>query len=136
MNILVIDGQGGKMGRRIVEELCARYESAEITAVGTNSTATENMLKGGAVHAATGENPVRVAARRADIIIGPIGIVIADSLYGEVTPAMARAVAQSRARRILLPVNKCDNLIAGVRDCSVNELVLDAMRMIDEMAVS
>lgn len=136
MNILVIDGQGGKMGRRLVEELCARYESAEITAVGTNSTATENMLKGGAVHAATGENPVRVAARRADIIIGPIGIVIADSLYGEVTPAMARAVAQSSARRILLPVNKCDNLIAGVRDCSVNELVLDAMRMIDEMAVS
>lgn len=133
MNILVIDGQGGKMGRRIVEELCARYESAEITAVGTNSTATENMLKGGAVHAATGENPVRVAARRADIIIGPIGIVIADSLYGEVTPAMARAVAQSRARRILLPVNKCDNLIAGVRDCSVNELVSDAMRMIDEI---
>lgn len=136
MNILVIDGQGGKMGRRLVEELCARYESAEITAVGTNSTATENMLKGGAVHAATGENPVRVAARRADIIIGPIGIVIADSLYGEVTPAMARAVAQSRARRILLPVNKCDNLIAGVRDCSVNELVSDAMRMIDEMSVS
>lgn len=136
MNILVIDGQGGKMGRRIVEELCARYKSAEITAVGTNSTATENMLKGGAVHAATGENPVRVAARRADIIIGPIGIVIADSLYGEVTPAMARAVAQSRARRILIPVNKCDNLIAGVRDCSVNELVLDAMRMIDEMSVS
>lgn len=136
MNILVIDGQGGKMGRRLVEELCARYESAEITAVGTNSTATENMLKGGAVHAATGENPVRVAARRADIIIGPIGIVIADSLYGEVTPAMARAVAQSSARRILLPVNKCDNLIVGVRDCSVNELVSDAMRMIDEMSVS
>lgn len=136
MNILVIDGQGGKMGRRLVEELCARYESAEITAVGTNSTATENMLKGGAVHAATGENPVRVAARRADIIIGPIGIVIADSLYGEVTPAMARAVAQSSARRILLPVNKCDNLIVGVRDCSVNELVSDAMCMIDEMSVS
>lgn len=136
MNILVIDGQGGKMGRRLVEELCARYESAEITAVGTNSTATENMLKGGAVHAATGENPVRVAARRADIIIGPIGIVIADSLYGEVTPAMARAVAQSSARRVLLPVNKCDNLIVGVRDCSVNELVSDAMRMIDEMSVS
>lgn len=133
MNILVIDGQGGKMGRRIVEELCARYGSAEITAVGTNSTATENMLKGGAVHAATGENPVLVAARRADIIIGPIGIVIADSLYGEVTPVMARAVAQSSARRILLPVNKCDNLIAGVRDCSVNELVEDAMRMIDEI---
>lgn len=136
MNILVIDGQGGKMGRKIVEELCLKYKNAQITAVGTNSAAAENMLKGGADRAATGENPVRVAAAQADIIIGPIGIVIADSMLGEVTPAMALAVAQSRAKRILLPVNRCDNLIAGVRECSVNELVGDAMRMIDDIIKS
>ncbi len=134
MNILVIDGQGGKMGRRIVEELCARHGgNIQITAVGTNSRATESMMKGGAVRAATGENPVIVAANQADIIIGPIGIVIADALYGEITPKMALAVAQSRAHRVLLPVNRCGNRIAGVRECTANELVENAMEMTDEI---
>ena len=105
----------------------------QITAVGTNSCATESMIKGGAVRAATGENPVIVAAKQADIIIGPIGIVIADALYGEITPKMALAVAQSSARRILLPVNRCGNQIAGVRECTVNELIDDAMKMVNEI---
>lgn len=92
MNILVIDAQGGGIGRQLVAELLRRMPSAEITAVGTNSAATAAMLKAGAHHAATGENAVVVGCRRADVIVGPIGIVIADSLWGEVTPKMAVAV--------------------------------------------
>lgn len=92
------------------------------------------MLKAGADEAATGENPVVVACRRADVIIGPIGIVIADSLLGEVTPKMAIAVAQSSAVRILIPMNRCDNLVAGVGSLSIAELAADAVRKLKETA--
>ena len=99
----------------------------DVTAVGTNATATAAMLKAGASRAATGENPVVVACRKADIIIGPIGIVIADAMFGEITPQMAIAVGQADATRILLPVNKCDNLVAGVNDVSMNTLIEDVI---------
>ena len=127
MHILVIDGQGGKLGKRIVEAIRAKLSEAEITVVGTNSSATEAMLKGGADHAATGENAVIVASRKTDFIIGPVGIVIADSMIGEITPAMAVAVAQSNAKRILIPINKCDNIIAGVGNIPLTVLIEDAV---------
>ena len=91
MEILVIDGQGGGMGRGLVAEVKKHFPEATVRAVGTNSVATENMRKAGADISATGENAVVVGARRADYILGPIGIVIADALYGEITPAMAMA---------------------------------------------
>lgn len=125
MNILVIDGQGGQLGGQIVKAIRADFEGHKVMAVGTNATATATMLKAGAHEAATGENPVVVACRKADVIIGPVGIVIADSLYGEVTPNMAIAVGQADAVRLLLPVNKCDNLIVGVQDLNVSALVKD-----------
>ena len=131
MNILVIDGQGGKMGKQLIEAVRAKHPDAEITAVGTNSIATANMLKGGADNAATGENAVIVACRTADIIVGPLGIVIADSLLGEVTPAMAAAVAQSRAVRVLIPFNKCGTFVAGVCDSPMSVLLSDAMSKIN-----
>ena len=81
------------------------------------------MLKAGADNAATGENAVVVCSRKADLIIGPVGIVIADSLYGEVTAKMAVAVGQSRARRILIPVNHCDNYVVGVSDLAMSHLI-------------
>lgn len=127
MNILIIDGQGGKMGAALVREIIESFPDVSITAIGTNSIATATMVKAGAVQAATGENPVKVACRDADIIIGPIGIVIADSMLGEVTPAMALAVAQSKAVRILMPVNKCKNLIAGSERIGMNELIADTV---------
>lgn len=127
MHILVIDGQGGKLGKRIVEAIRAKLSEAEITVVGTNSSATEAMLKGGADHAATGENAVVVASRKTDFIIGPVGIVIADSMIGEITPAMAVAVAQSNAKRILIPINKCDNIIAGIGNTPLTVLIEDAV---------
>ena len=123
MNILVIDAQGGGIGKQIVSALKKRYPEQYITAVGTNSLATSSMLKAGADAAATGENPVIVCSRRADVIIGPVGIVIADALLGEITAAMAAAVGQSPAKHILVPVNHCDNYIVGVTDLSMTKLI-------------
>ena len=134
MDILIIDGQGGNLGRQLVRRIREAMPQADITAVGTNSTATENMLKGGADRAATGENAVVVNARRARIIAGPLGIVIADALLGEVTPAMAKAVGQSDAVRVLIPMNRCDTLVAGVADKPMGELVEDAVRRIAALA--
>ena len=127
MNVLIIDGQGGQLGAQLVKEIGEQIFGVTITAVGTNAVATAAMLKAGAKNAATGENPVVVAARRADVIIGPIGIVIADSLLGEVTPAMALAVGQSDAARILIPMNKCENLVAGRSGMSTAALIGDAI---------
>ena len=127
MTILVIDGHGGRLGKQIVEAARSQFPDAEILAVGTNATATATMLKAGADDGSTGENPVVVACRKADIIIGPLGIVIADSLLGEVTEKMALAVARSKAERILIPMNRCDNLVAGVNAQSIGELVDDAV---------
>ena len=126
-NILVMDGQGGQLGSQIVKELLLKYPDIRITAVGTNAMATAAMMKAGAAKGATGENPVIVACRTADVIIGPIGIVIADSLLGEVTPAMAAAVGQADAVRILIPMNKCGNLVAGVSSLSTTALIQDAV---------
>ena len=122
MNITIIDGHGGLLGAQLIKEIKAQTECSDITAVGTNAAATAAMLKAGASKAATGENPVVVACRKADVIIGPVGIVIADSLYGEITPKMALAVGQADAVRILIPMNKCGNLIAGAGEITTGAL--------------
>jgi len=127
MNILVIDGQGGQLGSQLVKAVLQQFKEVKIMAVGTNAIATAAMLKAGAHQASTGENPVVVACRKADVIIGPIGIVIADAMFREVTPKMAAAVGQADAMRILLPVNKCDNLVAGVPDLSMSTLIEDVI---------
>ena len=133
MDILIIDGQGGNLGKLLTKRLKEAMPQADVTAVGTNSTATENMLRGGADRAATGENAVVVNARRAKIIAGPLGIVIADALLGEVTPAMAMAVGASDAVRVLVPMNRCDTLVAGVPEKPMGELVDDAVRKIVDL---
>lgn len=127
MNILIIDGQGGQLGAQLVKEISAQFKNIDITAIGTNAVAASSMLKAGAKNAASGENPVIVACRKADVIIGPIGIVIADSLLGEVTGKMALAVGQADAVRILIPMNKCDNLVAGVSELNMGALINDAL---------
>lgn len=133
MNVLVVDAQGGGIGRQLVAAIKKELPEVEVIAAGTNSAATSAMLKAGADHASTGENAIRVCADRADVIIGPIGIVIADSLYGEITPAMACAIGQSRAKRILLPMNHCDNIIVGVGDISTASLVTETLRQLKDM---
>lgn len=135
MKILVIDGQGGKLGAQIINLIKSKNNSnLEIIGVGTNAMASEAFLKAKADVVATGENPVIVCARDADVIIGPIGIVIADSLYGEITPAMALAVSQSKATKLLIPINKCNNIIVGITDNSMKNIFDQISDYIDKLA--
>ena len=127
MKIVVIDGQGGKMGKSIVEKIKEANICCELLVVGTNSIATSAMLKAGADNGATGENAVVVASKSADVIIGPIGIIVADALFGEITPTMAISVGQSRAKKFLLPVNLCNNIIVGTNNVSINHLITEVI---------
>lgn len=123
MRILIIDGQGGRIGKLLVEKLKSQCPEHELIAVGTNSMATSAMIKGGADNAATGENSVVVCSRDVDVILGPVGIAIADSLLGEITPKMAAAVGQSKAVKVLIPIDKCNNKIVGAQSFTLSELV-------------
>ena len=137
MNIVIIDGQGGQLGAQLFKEINSRFSDisdVNITVIGTNASATSAMLKAGAKNAATGENPVVVACRKADVIIGPVGIVITDSLMGEITDKMAVAIARADAVRILIPINKCDNLIAGVTNLNAGALIDDAISKLHSIA--
>lgn len=134
MNILIIDAQGGGIGKQLVAAVKQALPQHVVTAVGANSAATAAMRKAGADQAATGENAVVVACRKADVILGPVGIAIADSMLGEITPAMAAAVGQSGARRILVPFNHCNTLIAGVADRGAKGLILDAVEALKNMS--
>ena len=118
--VVIIDGQGGRMGRALVEEIHKLCPGQPLLALGANTTATAAMMKAGAAMGATGENPVLVACR------GPIGIVIADSLLGEITPAMAAAIGQSRAQKILIPVSGssyCRHILVGTQNLPMNEYI-------------
>ena len=134
MNVVIIDGQGGRLGRMLGESIIAAGVDCRLTAVGTNSIATAAMLKAGAQAGATGENPVLVACREADVIIGPLGLLVADSMLGEITPAMAAAVGRSQALKLLLPVNMCNNRVVGVGDHSFAELVNSAVQELAALA--
>ena len=127
MTVLVVDAQGGGLGKQLISRIRKEAPDLHILAVGTNTAATSAMLKAGADEAATGENSVIVASRKADVIIGPIGMVIADSMLGEITPAMACTIAEADAVRIMVPFSNCDNYIAGVSDMSTGKLIDDAV---------
>jgi len=125
--IVVIDGQGGKIGSLLVGRLKAEAGQNELYAIGTNSIATAAMMKAGADYGATGENPVVINCRDADVIVGPVGIVVADALIGEITPAMAVAIGQSRAQKVLLPINRCSICVVGARDLPTADLIDEAI---------
>ena len=127
MKVVLIDGQGGRLGQLLAEAIVSEKLNCELYAVGTNSIATSAMLKGGATYGATGENPVLVACRDADVIIGPIGILSADALLGEITPNMATAIGQSRAVKLLLPVSQCNREVIGVKKQTMQELVKETV---------
>lgn len=127
MKIVVIDGQGGRLGKLLVEKVRESFPTGEIYAIGSNSIATATMLKGGANYGATGENPVLRNVVDADIILGPVGIVVAHAILGEITPAMAEAVGGAKARKFLVPMNSCGVVIAGVQAVKLNEYVEDAL---------
>lgn len=133
MKVVVIDGQSGRMGQLFIERARAASLPCEIVAVGTNAIATSAMLKAGVSAGATGENPVLVACRTADVIVGPIGILSADSLMGEITPAIAVAVGQSSAKKLLLPVNQCSNIVAGTQSLTLSKLMDEAVDLLRAM---
>lgn len=133
MKVVLIDGQGGRLGQLLAEAITAEALPCELLAIGTNSIATSAMLKGGVKQGATGENPVLVACRDADVIIGPIGILSADSLLGEITSAMAVAIGRSKAVKLLLPVSHCNNQVVGVKQLSMNEMVKATVERLKEL---
>ena len=129
MTIIVIDGQGGGIGRALVEAIVPILpEWTELLCVGTNAMATAAMLKAGAHRGATGENAVRWAAAHADVLVAPIALVLRDSMMGEVTGDMAACVGASRAEKILVPTQRCRTQVAGVAEMSMQQLIADAAR--------
>ena len=133
MKITVIDGQGGRIGRTVIEQLKKKHETLELYAIGTNSAATAAMLKAGADYGATGDNAVIVNAADSDIIVGPIGIVFANALLGEITPTIANAVSASRAFKILIPVSRCNHYIAGLAEAPMGDYIRRAVEKLDAL---
>ena len=133
MKITIIDGQGGKIGKTLIEQLKKRHPEQEVYAIGTNSIATSAMLKAGADYGATGENPCIVNAADSDIIIGPVGIVFANALLGEITPAIATAVGASKAYKILIPMNRCNHYIVGCEEAGISEYIRIACEKVDTL---
>ena len=131
--ITIIDGQGGKIGKAIVEQLKKAHPEQELYAIGTNALDTSAILKAGADYCATGENPCIVNAADSDIIIGPIGIVMANALLGEITPAIATAVGASKAFKILIPMNRCNHYVAGSMETSLTETIHDVCKKVDSL---
>lgn len=132
MRVVVIDGQSGRIGQLFVEKVIKAKLSCELIAIGANAIATTAMLKAGASLGATGENPVIVACRTADIIVGPIGILSADAMLGEITPAMAAAIGQCSAKKLLLPVNMCNTLVVGTQSLSLSQLLDEAVDLLKQ----
>lgn len=127
MKIVIIDGQGGKIGANLINKILNHNPNIELYGIGTNSLATSAMLKAGAKYCATGENPVIVNTKDADIIIGPIGIINVDAYLGEITANMVLAITSSKAKKILIPYSKCNVIVAGVSDDSMDVLLNKAV---------
>lgn len=129
MKIVVVDGQGGGVGRALTEQLKKVMPERRILCVGTNVMATSAMLKAGADAGATGENAVLVACRDADLILGPIGIVLSNAMMGELTPKMAEAIGDSPALKVLVPVGKCQVKVAGACDLTLSAAIEEAVKL-------
>ena len=131
MRIAVVDGQGGGIGKAIVESLRNTFgDTIEIVALGSNALATAAMLKAGATEGASGENAVAVTVRKVDIIIGSVAIIAANSMLGELTPKMARAIAESTAKKILIPLNRCNLHVAGIQSVSLPQHIANVIDMV------
>ncbi|MDD3920077.1 MAG: DUF3842 family protein [Eubacteriales bacterium] len=134
MKVLVIDGQGGGVGKALVTALHTRVPGLELIALGTNAAATAAMLRAGALQAATGESAIRYQCQTADVIVGVIGIMHANALLGEISPAIAAAVSRSQAQKVLIPLDRCGVHIAGVARKPLDELIAEAADMVAALA--
>lgn len=137
MKIAVVDGQGGGIGKLIVEKLRNVFENEiVILALGTNAFATSLMLKAGANEGASGENAILFNTSKVDIIIGTIGIVCANSMLGELTPIMAKSISESPAVKVLIPLNRCNIQVAGTKAEPLPYYIDDAINMVREILMS
>ena len=127
MDILVIDAQGGGIGRQLIAKLLEKLPEADIVAAGTNSMATNAMIKAGAKRAATGENAIRYCTSQAKIITGPIGIIVANAMLGEISPVISESVGSSSAKKVLIPITHCNTIIAGTKALPVKDCIEDAV---------
>ncbi len=132
MRIAVVDGQGGGIGRAIVEKLRAALTNVEIVALGTNSAATGQMLRAGADDGATGENAIVHNMKSVDIVVGVIAIINANSMMGELSPKMAQAIGESRAFKVLLPINRCNIHVVSVEEVPLSVHLDNAVKTIRE----
>ncbi len=124
MRIAVIDGQGGGIGKSVIEHIRKTiHNDIEIIALGTNSLATSNMFKAGANEAATGENAISVTSRQVDIIVGPLAIIFADSMLGEISQNISGSIARSPAKKMLLPMNRCGVMVAGIKNKGIQDMI-------------
>lgn len=134
LNVCVIDAQGGGLGAAVVKKLCELYKDRiRIVALGTNVIATTAMKKSGAKDCATGENAICYNVQTSDVIIGGVGIIAASGMLGEITPNMAKAIAENPAKKILIPISRCNIMIAGISDLSAKELIENAVQEIAAM---
>lgn len=135
MLVVVIDGLGGGIGSQLVTQLKGNLPpGSEVLALGTNSAATEAMIKAGANRGATGENAVRVMSGQADVILGPLGIIIPDAMMGEITATMAEAVVTSRAKKLLLPVTQPHVELVGITSQPLGGLIREAVQRLMEIS--
>lgn len=135
MTIAVIDGQGGRIGSTLIEAMRKNgiAQPHQILAAGANALATSAMLKAGADQGATGENAVAVICKKADVICGPIGILMADAMLGEITEKMAVCVGRSEAVKVLLPVNQCRSIVAGTQAMTLSQFIENAAAQVKQL---
>lgn len=134
MQIMIVDGQGGGIGKAVIENLRRKIgEDLPIIALGTNSLATSAMLKAGANEGATGENAIVVCSQKADVIVGSIAIIAANSMLGELTPRMAQAIAESPAEKLLIPLSRSNISVMGTVSKPLPHYVEDVIRAIREL---
>lgn len=131
MQIVIVDGQGGGIGKSIVRAIKERNPSIFLVGVGTNSVATTNMKKAGADIIATGENAILYNVSNADVIIGPIGIAFANSMYGEISPAIAQAISLSKATKYLIPVSKCSAHVIGTIEKTIPQYIEELLMKLE-----
>lgn len=134
MKLMIMDGQGGGIGGAIIKSLKdAIAADLTILALGTNSVATARMMKAGANRGATGENAIVRTSHMVDVIIGPMAVIMADAMMGEVTPAMAAAVASSPALKVLIPLNQENVRLVGATGEPLPHLAKEVVRLVKEI---